>query len=173
MYIALLWEIIHLKSISLTPHSRFSASTMKSCLLNDRTWRNWTQWTKWPVLTSTGGNICIWPCWHSMLSSLSKYFCLPRFSVTSPILHDFPHRFLFYFIFGCVRREKMSFALKRNCDGKSHTICKIEYHINIEFLPNDKHILHLTSVTAKKWFFHFMCAICLTNDSAAILTATE
>lgn len=150
MYIALLWEIIHLKSISLTPHSRFSGSTMKSCFLNGRTWRNWTQWTKWPV--TTGGNICIWPCWHSMLATF-RNISVYLDSLLHPLYMIFRIDSFFIFIFGCVRREKMSFALKRNCDGKSRSICKIEYHINIEFLPNDKHILHLTSVTARNGFF--------------------
>lgn len=46
----------------------------------------------------------------------------------------------FYSYLGSRRAEKNVICSKKNCDGKSSTICKIEYHINIEYSPNNIHI---------------------------------
>lgn len=111
--------------------------------------------------------------WHTMLP-LSKYFYY-----LDKLLHPLYMNFLFILLFlslvvsGEYKKKCHLSTGEKNCVGKSSTICKIEYHINIEFLPNNIHIAHLTSVMGKKRFLDFMCAICLTNDSAAILTATE
>lgn len=69
-----------------------------------------------------------------------EMFLLPRLTVLSPI-HDTPlYDVYFYFYLGLRRAEKNVICTKKNCDGKSSTICKIEYHINIEFSPNNIHI---------------------------------